>query len=143
MDETPERPVTIRHYRQLANEIIEKHFGKPPSRIVYKSSGRTNFVFTVNHVEGQFVIRISPDTERLATFKKELWATQKVRQAGVPSPEVLAVGNDVISEPYMISRRVTGTEASHHPKRQRIVHQIGEYAAIINSISTEGFGANF
>ena len=84
MDETPERPVTIRHYRQLANEIIEKHFGKPPQRIVYRRSGRTNFVFAVNHVEGQFIVRISPDLDRIEAFKKELWATQKVREAGDP-----------------------------------------------------------
>ena len=143
MQEKPDQPRAIRHYRSLAQKIIRSHFGEPASRIVYRSSGRTNYVFVVNHVQGQFVIRISPDRERLAAFKKELWATQKVREAGVPSPEVLTVGNDVISEPYMITRRVTGTEASHHPKRQRIVQQMGEYAAIINSIPTEGFGANF
>lgn len=143
MQEKPDQPGEIRHYRRLANKIIRSHFGEPASRIVYRSSGLTNYVFVVNHVQGQFVIRISPDREKLAVFKKELWATEKVRKAGVPSPEVLAVGNDVISEPYMISRRVTGTEASHHPKRKRIVHQMGEYAAIINSIPTEGFGANF
>ena len=143
MQEKPDQPNEIRHYRGLAKKIIRSHFGEPASRIVYRSSGRTNFVFAVNHVEGQFVVRISPDLERLAEFRKERWATEKVRQAGVPSPEVLAVGNDVIAEPYMISRRVTGTEASHHPKRQRIVQQMGEYAAIINSIRTESFGANF
>src|SRR5687767_2026772 len=109
MQEKPDQPGEIRHYRRLANKIIRSHFGEPASRIVYRSSGLTNYVFVVNHVQGQFVIRISPDRERLDTFKKELWATEKVRKAGVPSPEVLAVGNDVISEPYMISRRVTGT----------------------------------
>lgn len=143
MDDTPERPVTIRHYRQLAIEIVEKHFGKPPRRIVYKRSGRTNFVFAVNHVEGQFVVRISPDPERLAVFRKELWATKKVREAGVPSPEVLTVGNDVGSEPYMITRRVTGAEATHHPQRERIIHDMGHYARLLNSIPTKNFGANF
>src|SRR5678815_3411257 len=101
MEEKPDQPREIRHYRRLANKIIRSHFGEPASRIVYRSSGRTNYVFVVNHVEGQFVVRISPDRERLSVFKKELWATQKVRQAGVPSPEVLAVGHEVISEPYM------------------------------------------
>ena len=143
MDETPERPVTIRHYRQLANEIIEKHFGKPPRRIVYKRSGRTNYVFAINHVEGQFVVRISPDLNRIEAFKKELWATQKVREAGVPSPEVLAVDQDADSEPYMISRRVTGSEATHHPQRKRIIHEMGNYARLINSIPTKGFGGHF
>lgn len=143
MDDKQEQPATIRHYRHLAKAIVQRHFGKPASRIVYKPSGRTNYVFAVNHVEGQFVVRISPDGERLNEFRKELWASQKVREAGVPSPEVLAVGDDVGPEPYMITRRVTGTEASHHPKRDRIIHEIGRYAAIINSILTNGFGANF
>jgi len=143
MDETPERPVTIRHYRQLANEFIEKHFGKAPQRIVYRRSGRTNYVFAVNHVEGQFIVRISPDLNRIEAFKKELWATQKVREAGVPSTDVLIVDQDEDSEPYMITRRVTGSEATHHPQRERIIHEMGHYASIINSIPTEGFGAHF
>lgn len=143
MDETQERPATIRHYRRLAKRIVQKHFGALPSRIVYKRSGLTNFVFVVNHVEGQFVVRISPDPERVRAFRKELWATQKVREAGVPSPEVLVVGNGIASEPYMITRRVTGSEASHHPRRNRIVHEMGRYAQIINSIRTSNFGSNF
>lgn len=143
MDDKQEQPATIRHYRHLAKRIVQHHFGKPASRIVYKSSGRTNYVFAVNHVEGQFVVRISPDADRLSEFRKELWASQKVREAGVPSPEVLAVGNDIASEPYMITRRVTGTEASHHPNRDRIIHEMGRHAAIINSIRTHDFGSNF
>ena len=133
----------IRHYRSLTKTIVERHFGKPASRIVYKSSGRTNFVFAVNHVEGQFVVRISPNSDNIQAFRKELWVSHKAREAGVPSPEVLAVGYDAVSEPYMITRRVTGTEATHHPERRRIIHEMARYAAIINSITTTGFGANF
>lgn len=133
----------IRHYRRLAKRIVQQHFGSPASRIVYKSSGRTNYVFAINHVEGQFVVRISPEAEKINAFKKELWTSQKVREAGVPSPEVIAVGNDIAAEPYMITRRVTGTEASHHPRRDRIIHAMGRCAAMINSIQTHGFGTNF
>lgn len=133
----------IRHYRRLAKRIVQHHFGSPASRLVYKSSGRTNYVFAINHVEGQFVVRISPEPEKINAFRKELWASQKVREAGVPSPEVIAVGNDIAHEPYMITRRVTGTEASHHPRRERIIHSMGRYAAMINSIQTHGFGSNF
>lgn len=143
MDEKADRPSSIRHYRRLARKIVRKHFGTPASRIVYRSSGRTNYVFAINHVEGQFVIRISPDPARLEAFLKERWVTEEVRKAGVPSTEVLAVGNDVSEEPYMITRRVTGTEASHHPKRNRIIQEMGRFAAMINSIRTTTFGANF
>lgn len=142
MVERREQPGTIRHYRRLAKRIVEHHFGQPPTRIVYKRSGLSNYVFVVNHVEGQFVVRISPDAQKLNAFRKELWATQKGREVGVPSPEVLAVGN-IGSEPYMITRRVTGAEATHHPRRNHIVHEIGRYAQIINSIRTTNFGSNF
>lgn len=143
MDEKNDQPGMIRHYRRIAKRIALQHFGSPASRIVYKSSGRTNYVFAVNHVDGQFVIRISPQPEKINAFKKERWASQKAREAGVPSPEVLAVGNDVAAEPYMITRRVTGSEASHHPNRDRIIHAMGRNAAMINSIQTHGFGSNF
>jgi aminoglycoside phosphotransferase (APT) family kinase protein len=143
MDEKNDQPGMIRHYRRLAKRIVVHHFGTPASRIVYKSSGRTNYVFAINHVEGQFVVRISPEPENLSAFKKERWASQKVREVGVPSPEVIAVGNDIVAEPYMITRRVTGSEASHHPKRDRIIHAMGRNAAMINSIQTHGFGSNF
>ena len=89
------------------------------------------------------MVRISPDLNRIEAFKKELWATQKVREAGVPSTEVLIVDQDKDSEPYMITRRVTGMEATHHPQRKRIIHEMGDYARIINSIPTKGFGAHF
>jgi aminoglycoside phosphotransferase (APT) family kinase protein len=142
-DDKGDRPSEIRHYRRLAKKIVRKHFRTEASRIVYRSSGRTNYVFAINHVEGQFIVRISPNPERMDAFLKERWATEKVRKVGVPSPEVLAVGNDIGDEPYMITRRVTGTEASHHPKRNRIIHEMGRFAAMINSIRTTAFGANF
>ena len=143
MDEKNDQPGMIRHYRRLAKKIVQHHFGSPASRIVYKSSGRTNYVFVLNHVEGQFVVRVSPEPEKINAFRKELWTSHKVREVGVPSPEVIAVGNDIAAEPYMITRRVTGTEASHHPKRDRIIHSMGRYAAMINSIKTHGFGSSF
>jgi aminoglycoside phosphotransferase (APT) family kinase protein len=143
MVEKSERVRALRHYRRVVRQIVRRYLGTPARRITYKASGLTNFVFVVNHLDGQFVIRISPDPERIGAFNKEWWATQHVRKAGVPSVEILAVGNDVGPEPYMITRRVSGAEATHHPKRQRIIHEIGHFASIINSIETHGFGTNF
>ena len=88
------------------------------------------------------MVRMSPEPEKIGAFTKELWATQKVREVGVPSPEVLAVGN-IGSEPYMVTRRVTGVEATHHPRRKRIVHEMGRLARTINSVRTTSFGINF
>lgn len=142
MNETPELPAKIRQYRRLAKAVVKKHFVQDAKRIVYKRSGLTNYVFVVNHVEGQFVIRISPEREKLEAFTKEHWVTREARAHGVPSPEVLVVGDD-IGRPYVISRRVTGLEATHHDKRRRVIHKMGEYASIINSIRTNNFGKTF
>ena len=143
MVEKSDRATIIRHYRRLARKIVKRYFGTPARRIVYRSSGLTNYVFLINHTDGQFVIRISPDPERIGAFRKEWWATQQARKVGVPSPEILAVGDDIDAEPYMITRRVTGAEATFHPKRRRILREMGRFAAIINSIKTNGFGTNF
>src|SRR5258706_7871110 len=43
----------------------------------------------------------------------------------------------------MISRQCRGREATFHPERNRIVRQMGRYAAVINSIRTTGFGSTF
>jgi hygromycin-B 4-O-kinase len=143
MPEKPDRPVNIRYYRGLARKIVQHYFGSPAARLVYRPSGLTNYVFAINHTEGQFVIRISPDPERIAAFRKEWWAAQQVRKVGVPNPDIIAVGSDLGPEPYMITRRVSGAEATHHPKRSRIIHEMGRLAAVINSIKTNGFGSNF
>ncbi|HSE40918.1 MAG TPA: phosphotransferase, partial [Acidobacteriota bacterium] len=49
----------------------------------------------------------------------------------------------VVPYPYMISRRVKGEEATHHPKRLEILFELSKYAALINSIRTTGFGGTF
>jgi len=133
----------IRRHRRIARNIVLDHFGKDAGRIVYKPTGLTNFVFAINHAEGQFVIRISPEPNRLKVYQKELWATQHVRSLGIPTPEILKVGTVDSGEPYMISRRVSGTEATHHPKRLSIIHDVGSYAKEINTIPTNNFGESF
>jgi aminoglycoside phosphotransferase (APT) family kinase protein len=142
MNRESESPNKIRDYRKLAHAIITRHLGRQANRISYKPTGLTNHVFAVNHVEGQFVIRISPDKEKGAAFRKELWATQKARDVGVPTPEVLHV-DEIAGKPYMISRFVSGSNATYHPQRDGIVRKLGRYAAIINSIRTSGYGLTF
>jgi len=133
----------VRRYRGIAGDIVRDFFRKDASRIAYKRTGLTNFVYAINHAEGQFVIRISPEPDKLSAYQKELWATRRVRVLGIPTPEVLKVGTVESGEPYMISRRVSGTEATHHPKRLSIIHEVGRYAKEINSIQTHNFGESF
>jgi hygromycin-B 4-O-kinase len=130
-------------FRTLAREAVRYHFGAFPKRTVYRSSGLSNFVFTVTNSDGEFVIRISPDAARINSFIKEQWAENAAREAGVPTPQILEVGFESIEYPYMISTSVPGKDAIHHPRRLDIVFEMGRYAAEINSIRTKGFGETF
>jgi len=74
---------------------------------------------------------------------KEQWAETAARKVGVPAPEILEVGSEVIPFPYMISRTVTGGDAMNHPKQFEILREMGRLAALINTIPTNGFGQTF
>jgi aminoglycoside phosphotransferase (APT) family kinase protein len=143
-DKNPAAAKEIRNAKEMARVVIAHHFGnKKPRRILHKTSGLSNFVFEVLHAEGDFIVRISPDQTRINSFIKEQWAQNKAREIGVPIPEILEVGSHVINQPFMISRVVEGSNALTHRKRLEIVKEMGRYAALINTIKTEGFGATF
>lgn len=133
----------IRQWREMARQIVVQHFGSRPSRITYKSSGISNFVFAVKHSEGDFIIRISPEPTKINAFFKEQWAQGAAGEVGVPTAEILEVGNEVVPHPYMIMRKIEGKEATFHPDRLKIVREMGRLASLINSISTSGFGNTF
>jgi aminoglycoside phosphotransferase (APT) family kinase protein len=133
----------VRQARAMARRIIAHHLGNKPKRIIHQASGLSNFVFLVNHAEGDFIVRISPDPARITAYIKEQWVMAKAREMGVPTAEVLEVGNDVVPHPYMVSRRVEGKVATAHPNPMPIIREMGRFAAIINSIRTTGFGATF
>src|SRR5262245_43468640 len=109
----------------MVSRIIEHHFGAPARRIAYLPSGRTNLVFEVAHPQGEFVVRLSEDPARLGTYLKEQWAHARARAAGVPTAEILEVGNEVVPAAYMVARRVRGDEATHHPDRLGVLHELG------------------
>jgi aminoglycoside phosphotransferase (APT) family kinase protein len=133
----------IDKFRRLARDAAKHHFGGYPKRIVHRSEGLSNFVFTFSNSDGEFVIRISPDPSRINSFIKEQWAENAAREADVPTPRILEVGHELIRFPYMIAHMVPGREATHHPNRLDILREMGRYAAVINSIRTKGFGQTF
>jgi hygromycin-B 4-O-kinase len=143
MSKNQSSAVDLRAAKNMARQIITHHFGSKPKRVAHLASGLSNFVFMVTHSEGDFVVRISPEPARLNAFIKEQWAMAKAREVGVPTPEILEVGNEVVPSPYMVSRRVLGKEASFHSNRLEIIREMGKYAALINSVQTSGFGSTF
>jgi aminoglycoside phosphotransferase (APT) family kinase protein len=143
MSAAPASPkISISSARAMTRLLITHHLGSKPKRIAAQG-GMTNFVFLVNHAQGDLVVRISRHAVKLNAYIKEQWAIARVKELNVPTPEILEVGNEVIPYPYMILKRVAGEEATSHPRRLEILREVGRYAAIINSIRTTGFGSTF
>lgn len=129
--------------KAMARQVIEHHFGSKPKRIIYQAEGLSNLVFLIHHTEGEFIVRIGQTPGKINVYFKEQWAVAKAREAGVPTVEILEVGNEVIPAPFMVSHYARGQVATQHPERLAILHEMGRYAALINAISTQGFGSVF
>jgi hygromycin-B 4-O-kinase len=129
----------VRQGVEIARSVIQRHVGGAPQLVAHQTGGLRNLVYAVTHGEGDFIVRLSLDRARLDSYLKEQFVTTLARAAGVPTPEVLYVGDEAAFS-FMVQRRAHGRQATHHPKRWRIVRDMGRYAAIINSVATSGFG---
>jgi len=127
----------------MARKVVKHHFGKSLEKIEFKPAGKTNFVFDVVTKEGNFIVRIANSRAKLNDFMKEQWVTQKALGIGVPVPEILEVGHEIIPLPYMLQQKIEGEEAVNHPDRLNILQDLGKYARMIHSIPTTGFGKVF
>lgn len=129
--------------RRMAQEVLTHLLGGKPKRLEPLGGGLTNFVFEARHAEGDLVVRLSANPAKVKEYLKEQWAMARAREQGVPVPEVLEVGTEPIPFPYMVSRKVAGTEGTHHPERLRVAREMGRLARMIHAVPTSGFGHTF
>lgn len=136
-------PSDVERGRRMVRQLVEHYLGSKPTRLKHRGAGKSNTVFEVHHPKGDLIVRVAPGTTGLDNFLKEQWSVERVREAGVPVPEILEVGQGLIPNPYMIQRLLKGNSATDHPDRLMIIRELGQYARLINSIPTEGFGNTF
>jgi hygromycin-B 4-O-kinase len=133
----------IRKKTEMAKKIFKHHFGKVPERIQYKPAGLTNYVFDVKGKAGEFIIRLADNKAKIHDYIKEQWVVARAREAGVPVANILEVGTEIVSMPYMLQEKMEGREAVDHPDRLKILSEFGRYAKLIHTIPTSGFGKVF
>lgn len=136
-------PAQIRSKAEMARKVVQHHFGKSGKHVEFKPAGKTNYVFDVSVGSKNYIVRISDQRTKLNDFIKEQWVAQKVSEKGVPVPEILEVGNEIIPLPYMLQEKINGREATDHPSRGEILKELGRYAKLIHSVPTNGFGHSF
>ncbi|MFC4811681.1 aminoglycoside phosphotransferase family protein [Paenibacillus sp. GCM10023250] len=103
--------------------------------------GMVNQVYVVEAASRKLVVRMN-DADAYASYRKEQWCIEQAAAAGVPGPEVLAVG--VADEKaYMLQSFLAGEDGvdAAVPK-SAIWRQLGEYAARIHAIPVKGYGEN-
>jgi aminoglycoside phosphotransferase (APT) family kinase protein len=123
--------------------LLAHYFGKDPKGIKPVGGGVANHVFEAQVGREQLIVRISTKPHKLQVFIKEQWAITRARESGVPTPEVLQVGNEIIGLPFMISRKVPGPPATGFRDNPSLLEELGGYAAKINAIPTHDFGPMF
>lgn len=133
----------IKARANMAKKVFQHHFGARSPEIEYKDAGKTNYVFDLKSGRKNYIVRISTTHTKLHDFFKEQWVVHKVSEKGVPVPEILEVGNEIIPFPYMLQEKINGAEAMDHPLRTDVLCDLGKYAKQIHSIETTGFGQNF
>lgn len=133
----------IKKFSEHAVNLVKHYFGTAPTSLAPLGGGLTNFVYSFSMGKEEFVVRLSDNSASLAGFMKEQWAVSHAQRAGVPVPEILEVGQDIVSFPYMIQRKVSGSDATGETDCKDILREMGHYTAIIHSIRTRGYGPVF
>lgn len=128
---------------QAAKAAVWRYFHIGPASIFPAPGGLSNEVFHVEAAGEALVVRLGSGEAKTMAFAREQVVIARVREAGVPAPEVLAV-DEVDNLAVMIARRLPGEIGKNHPRRQRTLRDLGALAAErIHPIRTSGFGRDF
>ena len=140
--ELADKPLPAKTLR-LVHEVAKRHFGERPRKIVRRGGGLTNTVLEFKVPQGSFVFRMNENAAKVHDYFKEQWAMEAARAVGVPTPQVLEVGNLADGRPYMILEHVKGIEARRCPDRLKLVAEMGRFAARLHTVRTRGYGRVF
>lgn len=125
--------------RSLVSRLVQRRFGERPRGLQALGGGLNNHVYQLQAAGQSLVVRLHQDPAKLAVYRKEAWAMGQARKAGVPTPEVLEVGQEG-EHPYMVLRLVDGIPGTHWADGNAVLRQLGQIAARLHQVATQGFG---
>ena len=106
--------------------------------------GSVNLIFFVDAGKTEIVVRLNKPEDDVAKmhgdYRKEQWCIDRAAAAGIPGPEVLAVGEHS-GRAFMLQKRIPGVNGkeSGMPPTD-LMRTLGRYARLIHSIPVTGFG---
>lgn len=128
---------------QAAKQCLARLFASAPDDLQPETGGLSNTVFRARLAGAEMIVRVGEADSKLDVFRREERVTHKVREAGIPAPEVLCVTEEE-GLAVMVARALPGAVARDHPERLRTLEDLGALAAQrIHAIRTFGFGGDF
>lgn len=135
-------PDRLTEVEGVAREIL-KSLAITDAELVHKESGTTNYVFEVAGGRAPMVLRIGLKAKKQLAFARERCVIERVREAGIPVPEVLEQG-EAGEWTYMAVLRMAGEPATNHPQRLGTLRDLARLAATcIHRVETIGYGPDF
>ncbi|AEG93723.1 phosphotransferase family protein [Ramlibacter tataouinensis] len=125
--------------RAWVARLVQRRFGERPRGLQALGGGLNNHVYQLQAGGQPLVVRLHQDPGKLAVYRKEAWAMGQARKAGVPTPQVLEVGEEG-GHPYMLQRLVEGIPGTQWADGNAVLRQMGELAARLHQVATQGFG---
>lgn len=139
----PKTELSEKQGLEMARTIAAYHWKKKVKSVKPIGGGLTNLVYEVEGAGGSYIIRIGKQPAKIKDYLKEQWAIGQAAANGVPVPEVLEVGAELVPAPYMISRLVVGTEGTQTADPLSLLVEMGRLTALIHTVPTSGFGHTF
>ena len=125
----------------VVRNVVARHVAAP-TRVAPLSGGLSNRAFDVETDREQVVVLLADQPDKLEGYERERQAADRARAAGVPTQEVVALGQEG-AWTYSIARRLAGDPAMDHPDRLSILEELGRIARVVHGIRTVGFGPRF
>ncbi len=126
--------------RAAVDDLVDRHVGAPVTSAVPIKSG-VNQVLRLRAGDRRLIVRLNEPAE-LAQFQKEAWCIAQASAAGVPGPDVLAIG---VEGPfaYMLEADVPGRRGDELCQAEQVStwRKLGSHLQRINEIPMPGFGA--
>lgn len=129
----------------LVGDIVSSVCDLPVARVTpLVGMGAVNLIYFVETPIGEIVVRLNKPEDSVAKvrgdYEKEQWCIERASGAGVPGPEVLAVG-EFAGRAFMLQKRVIGVNGKQSGREPvELLRVLGRYARLIHSIPTSGFG---
>jgi aminoglycoside phosphotransferase (APT) family kinase protein len=135
--------------RHVVEAIVSRVTGESPARVDRIHAGQSNETYVCDAASLRLIVRIGRGGA--AHFERERWAIRAARAQGVPTPDVLLVGEEHLHQKpvsFCVERFIPGLSLGKLARRRgradavlaTALRNAGHVLAAIHEVRTSGFG---